>query len=263
MKTLKSVSEMTEEEKAERKRRMNVLHSRRRRERERVEMEVFSEQVTDLREKNWILKQENDKLEIMLREAKAEVLRMGSFVPNVARSKSDSPCLSPSATSRNVPLASPSEFLRDSPSAVAGYTFSASGRSSTGRNKPDYAEYPSPQHFVDDSRRRGTVPLNEAALLASPTAFETSLLQQRMLPTHCDPRLLNQEQSQQRLLASRMLELERLLRAQRDAHAGPHRTAEQFLNEQYARQRRERVMVNRDEPHGLLAGFLGIPSWFS
>jgi hypothetical protein len=45
VKALKSVSEMTEEEKSERKRRMNVLHSRRRRERERVEMEVFSEEL--------------------------------------------------------------------------------------------------------------------------------------------------------------------------------------------------------------------------
>jgi hypothetical protein len=264
MKTLKTISEMTEEEKAERKRRMNVLHSRRRRERERVEMEVFSEQVTDLREKNWILKQENDKLETMLREAKADVQRMGSFVPASARSKCDSPCPSPpSAASRNIPLASPSEFLRDSPSAVAGFAFSPSGRTFGGRNKPEYVEYPAPQHFVDDTRRRGPVPVSEATLLASPTAFETSLLQQRMIPSYYDQRLLNHEQNQQRLLASRMLELERLLEAQRDAHAGPRRTAEQFINEQYARQRRERVVTNRDEPHGILTGLLGIPSWFS
>jgi hypothetical protein len=248
VKTLKTVSEMTEEEKAERKRRMNVLHSRRRRERERVEMEVFSEQVTDLREKNWILKQENDKLETMLREAKADVHRMGPFVPASARSYCDSPCPSP-----------PSTASRNSPSAVD----ETSGRTFVGRNKPDYVEYPAPQHFVEDTRRRGALPVNEATLLASPTAFETSLLQQRMIPSYYDQRLLNHEQNQQRLLASRMLELERLLEAQRDAHAGPRRTAEQFINEQYARQRRERVVTNRDEPHGILTGLLGIPSWFS
>jgi hypothetical protein len=215
-------------------------------------------------QRNWILKQENDKLETMLREAKSEVKRTRSFVPASARSRCDSPCPSPPGTaSRNIPLASPSDFLRDSPSAVAGYAFSAPGQNFSGRNKPDYVKDPPPQHFVDDTRRRGTVPVNESTLFASPTAFETSLLQQRMIPSYYDPRLLNQEQNQQRLLASRMLELERLLESQRDAHAGPRRTAEQFLNEQYVRQRRERVMTNRDEPHGLLAGLLGIPSWFS
>lgn len=74
--TAKALADMSEEEKAERKRRMNVLHSRRRRERQRVEMEVFGEQAAELREKNYRLCQENKRLQDILQSAQRKVTQI-------------------------------------------------------------------------------------------------------------------------------------------------------------------------------------------
>ena len=64
------LADMTEDEKVERKRRMNVLHSRRKRERERIEVEVLREQCDYLVEKNIVLRGENAALTNSLNQAK-------------------------------------------------------------------------------------------------------------------------------------------------------------------------------------------------
>jgi len=69
-------SELNDEEKVERKRRLNVLHSRRKRERSRVEREVLSAQVNDLRESNERLAEENKRFEDLLRNAKLVIQKM-------------------------------------------------------------------------------------------------------------------------------------------------------------------------------------------
>jgi hypothetical protein len=74
--TVAPFSKLTEEEKAERKRRMNVLHSRRKRERRKVEAEVFHEQVAELEQSNEGLRVDNRRLEELLGEANAMVARM-------------------------------------------------------------------------------------------------------------------------------------------------------------------------------------------
>jgi hypothetical protein len=81
--------------------------------------------------------------------------------------------------------------------------------------------------------------------------------------TYVDPLRLNEDEHQKRLLQARMIQLERILDAQRGAATGPRRTAEQFLNEQLIQQRRQRNVEMRNEPQGFLAGFFGIPTWFS
>jgi hypothetical protein len=74
--TVTPFSELTEEEKAERKRRMNVLHSRRKRERRKVEAEVFHDQVAELEQSNDALRVDSRHLEELLEEANAMVARI-------------------------------------------------------------------------------------------------------------------------------------------------------------------------------------------
>ncbi|GKY90619.1 hypothetical protein MPSEU_000035400 [Mayamaea pseudoterrestris] len=76
----KALSEMVDEEKTERKRRMNVLHARRRREREKIEMEVFAEQVAELQDENARLRSQNTRLDGLLSSAKLEVAKIEAKV---------------------------------------------------------------------------------------------------------------------------------------------------------------------------------------
>ena len=68
--TVKKYCDLSEDQKSERKRRMNVIHSRRKRERQRIEMQVFQGQVTDLRLANVDVAERNKRLEELLSQAK-------------------------------------------------------------------------------------------------------------------------------------------------------------------------------------------------
>lgn len=76
--SVKPTSELTTAERAERKRRLNVLHSRRRRERERVEMQVYVDEADELREKNRKLTEENQRFEAMLSAAQSQISMTGN-----------------------------------------------------------------------------------------------------------------------------------------------------------------------------------------
>ena len=67
-------TQLSKEEKIERKRRMNVIHSRRKRDRERVEIDLLQEQIEELQEKKARLLQENEVLENLSQSAKANLL---------------------------------------------------------------------------------------------------------------------------------------------------------------------------------------------
>jgi hypothetical protein len=66
---------LTEEEKAERKRRYNVLHAKRKRHRDKVEVEVLKKQVEDLQLINLRSTRERDRLENLIEDAHFEVAR--------------------------------------------------------------------------------------------------------------------------------------------------------------------------------------------
>lgn len=66
---------LNEEDRTERKRRLNVLHSRRKREREKVEIEVLQEQSIELEEKNRALDEDNERLQILIAKAEEIVER--------------------------------------------------------------------------------------------------------------------------------------------------------------------------------------------
>lgn len=70
---VKNPATLTEEERVERSRRLNVLHSRRKRERERIEVEVLKEQCDELRRRNEFVSNDNTRLEFMLSSAMREV----------------------------------------------------------------------------------------------------------------------------------------------------------------------------------------------
>jgi len=67
-------SELSEKERNERSRRMNVLHSRRKRERERIEIEVLQEQVCSLQTEQARLQKESKRLEKHLTLAQSQVM---------------------------------------------------------------------------------------------------------------------------------------------------------------------------------------------
>lgn len=67
---VKPRSDLTEEERIERKRRLNVLNSRRKRGRVRVEVEVLQSQVFDMQEQQRRLQEESDRLEGLLQDAR-------------------------------------------------------------------------------------------------------------------------------------------------------------------------------------------------
>jgi len=83
--SVKPLWELTDDEKTERKRRMNVIHSRRKRERERIEIEVLQEQCQDLGDRNEALTIENLQFEGILIEAESNAARM-DHRPSVAGS---------------------------------------------------------------------------------------------------------------------------------------------------------------------------------
>jgi len=73
---VKPRSQLSEDEKIERKRRLNVLNSRRKRERVRVEVAVFNDQVVELRKRNRTLNEENERLESLLEAARGKIAKM-------------------------------------------------------------------------------------------------------------------------------------------------------------------------------------------
>ena len=74
--TCRGLSELNEEEKVERKRRLNLLHSRRKREKEKVEIEVLKSQVARLEDRKHEAEMENDRLQKLLN--RAQILVGGS-----------------------------------------------------------------------------------------------------------------------------------------------------------------------------------------
>ena len=71
--SVKPLSQLIADEKKERKRRMNVVHSRRKRERERIEIQVLREQCSDLNDDKNVLLRDNERLEGLLRSAKTMI----------------------------------------------------------------------------------------------------------------------------------------------------------------------------------------------
>jgi hypothetical protein len=71
--TCRSLSELNEADSAERKRRLNLLHSRRKREKEKVEIEVLKGQVSRLEHEKQESEFENKRLETLVNEAFATV----------------------------------------------------------------------------------------------------------------------------------------------------------------------------------------------
>lgn len=67
---VKKLKDLTPEERVERKRRLNVLHSRRRRGRVRLEVDVLNDQIHCLRDHNKRLRDDNKRLEYLLSSAR-------------------------------------------------------------------------------------------------------------------------------------------------------------------------------------------------
>jgi hypothetical protein len=110
--TVKPFSELSEEEKCERKRRMNVLHSRRKRERRKVEGEVFHEQVADLKESNERLSAQNLHFEDLLKQANAMVAIIeGSRLPVETEHSSCAATNLPSRSVNMTDLSAPAQSL--------------------------------------------------------------------------------------------------------------------------------------------------------
>ncbi|GKY94349.1 hypothetical protein MPSEU_000400800 [Mayamaea pseudoterrestris] len=68
---VKRLTDLSAEEKNERKRKLNVIHSRRKRERERIEVEVLEERSIELAEEKSVLAFEEKRLRDLLREAQS------------------------------------------------------------------------------------------------------------------------------------------------------------------------------------------------
>lgn len=85
---IKAPSELPEEERIERDRRMNALHSRRKRERERIEIEVLNEQCRDLSARNREMALEAARLESLLSKAKS-LLPEASLIPRISTPNQD------------------------------------------------------------------------------------------------------------------------------------------------------------------------------
>jgi hypothetical protein len=108
--SIRKLSDLTEEEKIERKRRLNVIHSRRKRERERIEIEVLQEHCSELGEKNKFIEEENKRFEETLAIAQSKIA-----------------LLEPSASSTS-PRAASAHFSASSPmgaSRAAQFQFSS------------------------------------------------------------------------------------------------------------------------------------------
>jgi len=81
-KPLKKLAELSEDQCVERKRKMNVLHSRRKRERERIEINVLEEQCSDLGDRNRALLEENREFQDLLDLAKMKIARFEDSTSN-------------------------------------------------------------------------------------------------------------------------------------------------------------------------------------
>lgn len=100
----KSVYCLSREEKDERKRRLNVLNSRRKRNRKRVAVVAVSNQVLDLRKRNRHLMDENERLEGLLKSALATVKASEKHPEQDVATDSRSLLDPSSVSSRNVPF---------------------------------------------------------------------------------------------------------------------------------------------------------------
>jgi hypothetical protein len=231
-------------------------------------MEVFSERVADLRDKNGMLKQENEKLERMLFLAKAAVARLGPMSQTKATPNFEAPC-SPLHVAGHALVDPTSAYARGSPPALARSSSinvaSMPSPQLAGASRRDVLDQALQRSRVDSDCGRAAYPINEATLHSSPAVFENPFLLPHMLPdsTYVGPLRLNDEEEQKRLLQARRIQLECLLAAQRAAAPGPRRTAEQLLNEQLLQQQGQRNADMRNEQQGFLAGLFGIPTWFS
>lgn len=78
---IKALADLTELELIERKRRMNILHTRRKRDREQMEESGMGEQCQTLKAENARLREENDRLEEMLCVAKEKMTSQGLASP--------------------------------------------------------------------------------------------------------------------------------------------------------------------------------------
>jgi len=78
------LSKLTEAERLERKRRLNVVHSRRKRERERIEIEVLNEQCDEQQERKKSLHREYHRLKTLVHRANALVQTVGGSGNDVA-----------------------------------------------------------------------------------------------------------------------------------------------------------------------------------
>jgi hypothetical protein len=100
--SIRKLSDLTEEEKVERKRRLNVIHSRRKRERERIEIEVLQEHCSELGEKNKYLEDENKRFEEILASAQSKIALLE---PSASSSKPL--CAAPALFSASSPMGAP------------------------------------------------------------------------------------------------------------------------------------------------------------
>ena len=89
------LSELPEPDQIERKRRLNLLHSRRKREKERAQIEALQEQVSDLEESNKSVNDENARLEEALRRASAYLPAAASMPVAAPARRERSPVLAP------------------------------------------------------------------------------------------------------------------------------------------------------------------------
>ncbi|KAL7568686.1 hypothetical protein ACA910_021683 [Epithemia clementina (nom. ined.)] len=79
---VRALSQLDADERKERKRRMNVVHSRRKRERERIEIQVLREQCADLKDDRGSLMKKHKRLEQLMAQAQAAITEVFAVGPN-------------------------------------------------------------------------------------------------------------------------------------------------------------------------------------
>lgn len=119
--SIRKLSDLTGEEKIERKRRLNVIHSRRKRERERIEIEVLQEHCSELGEKNKYLEDENNRFDEMLVNAQSKIALLepsaSSPSPHAASASASFSASSPMGALRAAQFPFPS--IQEIPAAAA------------------------------------------------------------------------------------------------------------------------------------------------
>jgi hypothetical protein len=124
---IKPYSLLPENEKAERNRRLNVVHCRRKRDQKRVESDALLEECTELREKSKDLLQENRRLEDLARTAVALVEQVeeeqGGLISVQTETSSTFPSSAAFAEARDS-ISTPLQWWLDlySPSSAGGMT---------------------------------------------------------------------------------------------------------------------------------------------